>query len=63
MVSAPIAPERLMNTLKSWSTRKLVEAAMAAPGVKVWARRGSTRYLWTEAAVEAACQYVLHGQD
>ena len=63
VVGAPIAPERLMNTLKSWSTRKLVEAEMLAPGVKVWARHGSTRYLWTEAAVEAACRYVVHGQD
>lgn len=31
-------------------------------GEKLWTRHGSTRYLWNEASVEAACRYVRDGQ-
>ena len=55
-------PELLMGTLKSWSTRALRAQGLVAADRMVWVRHGSTRYLWTEADVEAACAYVLEGQ-
>jgi REP element-mobilizing transposase RayT len=63
VVSGGTPPEHIMNALKSWGTRSLGEANLRAAGTKVWARHGSNRYLWDEGAVEAACNYVVHGQD
>ena len=62
VVSAPLAPERVMNSLKAWCTRRLREAGLAAADSRAWSRHGSTRYLWREAEVAAACQYVLESQ-
>ncbi len=62
VVGAEERPERIMNTFKSWSTRRMVEAGILARGTKVWTRHGSTRYLWTEREAEGACRYVCDGQ-
>jgi REP element-mobilizing transposase RayT len=55
-------PERIMNTMKSWSTRRLRESGMIEDDRRVWTRRGSTRYLWDERSAAAACQYVCEEQ-
>jgi len=55
-------PERVMNTMKSWATRRMVEASVFDTGNKAWTRHGSTRYLWKEIDVHSACQYVCEGQ-
>ncbi len=62
IVSAPDAPEHVMNQLKSWCTRRMVEAGILQPGTKAWTRHGSTRYLWKQHELQAACQYVCDGQ-
>ncbi len=62
VVSASEAPERVVNVLKSWATRRMVEAGVLERGVKAWSRHGRTRYLWDELAVEAACTYTLYDQ-
>lgn len=62
VLTADTSPERVMNTLKAWSTRRMREADLLSPDVKPWSRHGSTRYLFTPHAVEAACQYALEGQ-
>jgi REP element-mobilizing transposase RayT len=62
VVSAPQAPERVMNAFKSWATRRLVEARLAPKGAPAWVRHGSTRYLWKPADLRAACDYVDFGQ-
>jgi REP element-mobilizing transposase RayT len=59
VLSANIAKERVLSDLKAWATRKLRESGMATKYDQVWAHHGSTRVLATEAAVEAAVQYVL----
>jgi REP element-mobilizing transposase RayT len=56
------APEEAMATLKAWCTRRLREEGHAEAGARVWARHGSTRYLWTEGDVERAVRYVVEGQ-
>jgi len=64
VVAAPDhTPERVMNSLKSWSTRRLREAGLLKAKDKPWSRHGSTRYLWTDEDAEWAAEYVRHGQD
>jgi REP element-mobilizing transposase RayT len=63
VVSGAETPERIMNTLKSWSTRALRSALLVPAETVLWSRHGSTVYLWDEGQVDNACAYVLHGQD
>ena len=51
-------PETVMNSLKSWCTRRLREARLISPDVKPWSRHGSTRWLWSEGELREACAYV-----
>jgi REP element-mobilizing transposase RayT len=62
VVSAPERPELVMNALKSWATRRLVEAGLLPAGFPAWVRHGSTQYLWKSAELRAACEYVEFGQ-
>jgi REP element-mobilizing transposase RayT len=62
VVSADVAPEKVMGTLKSWATRRLKESGLLTDGFTVWSRHGSTRYLNDEASFRAACRYVDEGQ-
>ena len=58
VVSAALAPEAVVQRLKSWATRALRArgAYLARP---VWSEHGSTRYLHSRADVEGAIEYVL----
>jgi hypothetical protein len=51
----------MMTAFKARATRHL-RKELVADDVKLWARHGSTRWLWTRDAVEAACRYVVEGQ-
>jgi REP element-mobilizing transposase RayT len=62
VVSAARSPVLVMNSFKSYATRKLRSDGLIAAGTKVWSRHGSTRYLWTERHIETAVEYVLLGQ-
>jgi REP element-mobilizing transposase RayT len=55
-------PEPLMNSFKSYASRRIREHGLVQPTQRVWARHGSTRYLWTEEHVAAAVEYVVNGQ-
>ena len=55
-------PEKMMNDLKAYSTRRLIEAHECEPGRRVWTRNGSARWLCSPRSVEAACRYVCEGQ-
>ena len=63
VVAGSATPERMLNTLKSWATRKLRADGQISVGARMWSRHGSTVYLWTEQDIEAAYNYVVHGQD
>jgi len=61
--------EQVRDQLKSWCKRKLKED-QRSHGLneidirdKWWTRKGSTRYLFDEASLEAAIQYTLEAQD
>ena len=45
VVTSDTTPERTMTAFKSWATRGLDEAGRRPDG-RVWARHGSTRWLW-----------------
>jgi REP element-mobilizing transposase RayT len=63
VVAAATTPELVLNAFKTWCTRQLRDDGLAPANGRVWARHGSTRYLWQESAVEAAVWYVVHGQN
>src|SRR5437660_9601324 len=62
VVTAPRKPEYVLNSFKSYATRKLRETNLLNESIKPWARHGSTPYLWTEDDVQAAIDYVINGQ-
>ena len=51
-----------MNTIKSYASRHLNKAKLDGERVNRWARHRSTRYLWKDAEVEAAIQYIVYEQ-
>ena len=57
------APETVMGQFKAWGTRRLRDAGIVAGDAAVWARHGSTRYMWDEKSVAAAAVYVEEAQD
>lgn len=62
VVAAGHSPERVMNDLKSYSTRRMREAGILARDIEPWSYHGSTRYLNTESSFARAVAYVLHEQ-
>ena len=54
--------EKIMNTIKFYSSRRLNAANLDDGRINRWTRHGSTRYLWKEAAVESAIHYVIYEQ-
>jgi len=57
-----LPPERIMGQLKAWTTRRLREAGLFGPDQPVWSEGGSRRYLWDDAAVRSATDYVANYQ-
>ena len=62
VVSGTVKPETILTSLKAAATRELRRAGLVQPEQTVWARHGSTRYLWSEEDVSAARDYVLNHQ-
>ena len=62
VVSAFNKPEIIMNSFKSYATRRLRSEGLVGVNSKLWARHGSTRYLWTKDHIELAVEYVERGQ-
>lgn len=63
VVGAECGPEVVMGAFKACSSLALRRAGLRAAGGVLWSRHGSTRYLWSDVAVEAACEYVEERQD
>ena len=63
VVSARLKPEPIMNAFKSYATRGLRKAGMVDFETKLWARKGSRRYLWKQLDVDLAIDYVINFQD
>lgn len=55
-------PERVLNDLKSYATRKLKQNDCWQFEYSPWADKGSQRRLWNEQSVANAVDYVVNGQ-
>ncbi len=62
VVRSALSPAATATKLKARATRLLRERGLVATDQAVWTERGSGRYLWDEAAVQAAARYVADGQ-
>ena len=62
VTSPQIAPERVMEQLKAWSTRRLREAGLVDRERRVWVEHGSTKWINDEDGVRFAADYVLNRQ-
>ncbi len=63
VVSAQSKPESIINTFKSYSTRKLRKLGLVSSELRPWSRGGSRRYLWKQRHVDLAINYVLYCQE
>ena len=59
VVTAPLAPEPVVTTLKRAASRSLREREPALRQREIWARHASMRYRHTPASVAATIRYVL----
>ncbi len=62
VVSAQVKPEKIINSFKAYSTRKLREEKLFHPDLRIWSRGRSRRYLWKPRHVLGAIDYVLYSQ-
>jgi REP element-mobilizing transposase RayT len=62
VIAAEVAPERIMNDLKSYASRYLNRLGIDAPDRKRWTRHGSTRWLNKREEVSGAIRYVAEKQ-
>jgi len=62
VVEAEAPPERIMNEFKSYASRELNRLGRDGADRRRWARHGSTRWLWRDADVRHALQYVIEEQ-
>jgi len=63
VISKSIKPEKIVNDLKAYATRKLRENRQFGINEKVWSRGASTRYLWKPHHLAGAIDYVLYCQE
>lgn len=54
--------EKAMAEMKAWTTRRLREAGCVSADATVWTHHGSKRYLWNEASLAKAVEYVSEKQ-
>ena len=62
VISGPVKPERMLSDFKAYATRAFRSTDREVPLRRYWAKHGSTRYLWQEASLNAAVEYVLNGK-
>ncbi len=62
VVSGAAASAKVLNDLKAYSTRRLRATGEWQFDHSPWVNKGSRRNLWTEAHIDAACDYVINGQ-
>lgn len=62
VVTGLVDPDKLMNDLKTYATRRLRKLQLVSREKHVWSRHGSTRYLWDDAAVLDKADYVVRKQ-
>jgi REP element-mobilizing transposase RayT len=62
VIHAITTPEHILSSVKSYASRHLNQTKFDRCRVNRWTHHGSTRYLWTEAEIEATVHYVVNEQ-
>jgi REP element-mobilizing transposase RayT len=62
VIAAKCKPDRILNALKAYATRKLRRSGLIPTNKKPWVRKGSKRWLWKEKDVDRAIAYVMFEQ-
>ena len=62
VIGVQAKPERVADSMKAFSTKRLRALGLIKPGDRVWSRGRSRRYLWKPGHVDAAIDYVLYCQ-
>lgn len=62
VLTARVAPERIVQQLKAWATRHLRRHGLLVGHPHPWAEHGSTRYLFEPDYFQYAIAYVLSGR-
>ena len=62
VIGVQAKPERVADSLKAFSTKRLRELGLIEADERVWSRGRSRRYLWKPREVDAAINYVLYCQ-
>jgi REP element-mobilizing transposase RayT len=62
VISATVAPEKVVNAIKANATRIMRDRGIWSRVGSPWTTGASTRYLWSEESVARAVDYVLFGQ-
>ncbi len=62
VIHAGTTPEKVMNDIKAYASRRLNEARLDGPGRKRWTRHGSTLHLWSDEAVWEKVWYTAEEQ-
>jgi len=57
VVKSKLDPDKILNEIKAWSTRKLREAGHDFE--RVWTRHGSTQYIFTFEKLKEKVKYVI----
>jgi REP element-mobilizing transposase RayT len=60
VVAVTCKPQKVRDTFKAYTTRRMREAGVWKHTTTPWAEKGSGRYLWTEKSVARAIDYVLN---
>lgn len=58
VVTAGQSPEHVMNSFKSWATRRLRESGLVDASQPIWSRHGSTIYLFRPEKMAEKIRYV-----
>ena len=58
LAASEFPPETVMKMLKSKATFRLRKSGFVREDEKIWTQHGSTRYLFDDQSLEAACRYV-----
>jgi hypothetical protein len=62
VVAGEAKPERMLSDFKAYATRAFRSQTGEIPRRRYWAHHGSTRYLWNQASLNAAFDYVRNRQ-
>jgi REP element-mobilizing transposase RayT len=58
VITSPDTAERVLGDTKAYATRGLRRNGLVGPEQRVWARHGSTVYLWSDEETERCIAYV-----